>query len=198
MRTVFGAHERFKEIYWSRFKGIYFTGDGARVDSDGDYWLMGRVDDVIKVSGHRIGTAEVESALVSHPSVAEAVVIGKPHDVKGESAMMASTMSSLAAAHIPLDAPSDTPTPAPMATPTPTRHATRASTDRTTTAGAAPRAIRIPISGRRRLTSYAVMPNRPTAASKSANAPKEPDSMASTYIFSGSPLPLSPANFLDS
>jgi acetyl-CoA synthetase len=76
MRTVFGAHERFKEIYWSRFKGVYFTSDGARVDSDGDYWLMGRVDDVIKVSGHRMGTAEVESALVSHPSVAEAAVEG--------------------------------------------------------------------------------------------------------------------------
>jgi acetyl-CoA synthetase len=84
MRTVFGAHERFKEMYWSRFKGVYFTGDGARVDSDGDYWLMGRVDDVIKVSGHRIGTAEVESALVSHPSVAEAAVVPVPHEIKGE------------------------------------------------------------------------------------------------------------------
>jgi len=84
MRTVFGAHERFKEIYWSRFKGVYFTGDGARVDSDGDYWLMGRVDDVIKVSGHRMGTAEVESALVSHPSVAEAAVVPVPHEIKGE------------------------------------------------------------------------------------------------------------------
>jgi len=84
MRTVFGAHERFKEIYWSRYKGVYFTGDGARVDSDGDYWLMGRVDDVIKVSGHRLGTAEVESALVSHPSVAEAAVVPVPHEIKGE------------------------------------------------------------------------------------------------------------------
>jgi len=84
MRTVFGAHERFKEIYWSRFKGVYFTSDGARVDSDGDYWLMGRVDDVIKVSGHRMGTAEVESALVSHPSVAEAAVVPVPHEIKGE------------------------------------------------------------------------------------------------------------------
>lgn len=84
MRTVFGAHERFKEIYWSRYKGVYFTGDGARVDSDGDYWLMGRVDDVIKVSGHRMGTAEVESALVSHPSVAEAAVVPVPHEIKGE------------------------------------------------------------------------------------------------------------------
>jgi len=84
MRTVFGAHERFKEIYWSRFKGVYFTSDGARVDSDGDYWLMGRVDDVIKVSGHRIGTAEIESALVSHPRVAEAAVVPIPHEIKGE------------------------------------------------------------------------------------------------------------------
>ncbi len=84
MRTVFGAHEKFKEIYWSRFKGMYFTGDGARLDSDGDYWLMGRVDDVIKVSGHRIGTAEVESALVSHPRVAEAAVVPVPHEIKGE------------------------------------------------------------------------------------------------------------------
>jgi acetyl-CoA synthetase len=84
MRTVFGAHERFKEIYWSRFKGVYFTSDGARVDSDGDYWLMGRVDDVIKVSGHRMGTAEVESALASHPSVAEAAVVPVPHEIKGE------------------------------------------------------------------------------------------------------------------
>jgi len=84
MRTVFGAHDRFKEIYWSRFKGVYFTSDGARVDSDGDYWLMGRVDDVIKVSGHRIGTAEIESALVSHPRVAEAAVVPIPHEIKGE------------------------------------------------------------------------------------------------------------------
>ena len=84
MRTVFGAHDRFREIYWSRFKGVYFTSDGARVDSDGDYWLMGRVDDVIKVSGHRIGTAEIESALVSHPRVAEAAVVPIPHEIKGE------------------------------------------------------------------------------------------------------------------
>ena len=84
MRTVFGAHDRFKEIYWSRFRGVYFTSDGARVDSDGDYWLMGRVDDVIKVSGHRIGTAEIESALVSHPRVAEAAVVPIPHEIKGE------------------------------------------------------------------------------------------------------------------
>jgi acetyl-CoA synthetase len=84
MRTIYGQHERFKETYFVQFPGLYFTGDGARVDEDGDFWLMGRVDDVINVSGHRIGTAEVESALVSHPSVAEAAVVGMPHDIKGQ------------------------------------------------------------------------------------------------------------------
>ncbi len=77
-------NKRIKEVYFSRFPGKYFTGDGARVDEDGDYWLMGRIDDVINVSGHRIGTAEVESALVAHPAVAEAAVVGYPHDIKGE------------------------------------------------------------------------------------------------------------------
>jgi len=77
-------NKRIKEIYFSRFTGKYFTGDGARVDEDGDYWLMGRIDDVINVSGHRIGTAEVESALVAHPAVAEAAVVGFPHEIKGE------------------------------------------------------------------------------------------------------------------
>jgi acetyl-CoA synthetase len=84
MRTIFGQHERFKETYFVQFPGMYFTGDGARVDDDGDFWLMGRVDDVINVSGHRIGTAEVESALVSHPFVAEAAVVGMPHEIKGQ------------------------------------------------------------------------------------------------------------------
>jgi len=84
MRTVYGDHERFKNTYFSQYPGYYFTGDGARKDEDGYFWLMGRVDDVINVSGHRIGTAEVESALVSHPSVAEAAVVGFPHDIKGE------------------------------------------------------------------------------------------------------------------
>jgi acetyl-CoA synthetase len=84
MRTIYGQHERFKETYFVQFPGMYFTGDGARVDEDGDFWLMGRVDDVINVSGHRIGTAEVESALVSHPAVAEAAVVGMPHDIKGQ------------------------------------------------------------------------------------------------------------------
>ncbi len=84
MRTVYGHHERFRETYFSRFPGLYFTGDGARKDKDGYFWLMGRIDDVLNVSGHRIGTAEVESALVSHPAVAEAAVVGFPHDIKGQ------------------------------------------------------------------------------------------------------------------
>ena len=84
MRTVFGDHERFVQTYFSTFKGLYFTGDGARRDDDGYYWITGRVDDVINVSGHRMGTAEVESALVAHPKVAEAAVVGYPHDIKGQ------------------------------------------------------------------------------------------------------------------
>ncbi len=86
LRGTWGDPEnkRIKEVYFSRFPGKYFTGDGARVDEDGDYWLMGRIDDVINVSGHRLGTAEVESALVAHPSVAEAAVVGFPHEIKGE------------------------------------------------------------------------------------------------------------------
>ncbi len=84
MRRVYGEPERFKNTYFNQFPGVYNTGDGARVDEDGYYWLMGRIDDVINVSGHRIGTAEVESALVSHESVAEAAVVGMPHDIKGQ------------------------------------------------------------------------------------------------------------------
>ncbi len=84
MRTVFGDHQRFVQTYFSTFKGMYFTGDGARRDEDGYYWITGRVDDVINVSGHRLGTAEVESALVAHPAVAEAAVVGFPHDIKGQ------------------------------------------------------------------------------------------------------------------
>lgn len=84
MRTIYGDHERFIDMYWRQYRGYYFTGDGARVDEEGDYWLMGRVDDVINVSGHRIGTAEVESALVSHTAVAEAAVVGFPHEIKGQ------------------------------------------------------------------------------------------------------------------
>jgi acetyl-CoA synthetase len=84
MRTVFGDHERFVQTYFSTFKGLYFTGDGARRDADGYWWITGRVDDVINVAGHRLGTAEIESALVAHPKVAEAAVVGFPHDIKGQ------------------------------------------------------------------------------------------------------------------
>ena len=84
MRTVYGDHERFVQTYFSTYKGKYFTGDGCRRDEDGYYWITGRVDDVINVSGHRMGTAEVESALVSHPKVSEAAVVGYPHDIKGQ------------------------------------------------------------------------------------------------------------------
>ncbi|WP_299373636.1 acetate--CoA ligase [uncultured Tateyamaria sp.] len=84
MRTVWGDHERFENTYFSDYKGYYFTGDGCRRDEDGDYWITGRVDDVINVSGHRMGTAEVESALVAHAKVAEAAVVGYPHDIKGQ------------------------------------------------------------------------------------------------------------------
>ena len=84
MRTVYGQHERFKETYFTRVPGYYFTGDGCRRDEDGYYWITGRIDDVINVSGHRMGTAEVESALVSHPAVAEAAVVGYPHEIKGQ------------------------------------------------------------------------------------------------------------------
>ncbi|WP_136680268.1 acetate--CoA ligase [Neptunomonas sp. XY-337] len=83
-RSIWGDHERFIQTYFSTFKGVYTTGDGARRDEDGYYWITGRVDDVINVSGHRMGTAEVESALVAHPAVAEAAVVGYPHDVKGQ------------------------------------------------------------------------------------------------------------------
>ncbi len=84
MRTVFGDHERFIQTYFSTYPGKYFTGDGCRRDADGYYWITGRVDDVINVSGHRMGTAEVESALVAHPKVSEAAVVGYPHDIKGQ------------------------------------------------------------------------------------------------------------------
>jgi acetyl-CoA synthetase len=84
MRTIWGDPDRYVQTYWSRFPGLYFTGDGARRDEDGYFWLMGRVDDVLNVAGHRIGTAEVESALVSHPSVAESAVIGISDEIKGQ------------------------------------------------------------------------------------------------------------------
>jgi acetyl-CoA synthetase len=84
MRTVWNDHERFFQTYFTTYPGKYFTGDGCRRDADGYYWITGRVDDVINVSGHRMGTAEVESALVAHPLVAEAAVVGMPHDIKGQ------------------------------------------------------------------------------------------------------------------
>ena len=83
-RTIYGDHTRFEETYFSQYKGYYFTGDGARRDEDGYYWITGRVDDVINVSGHRLGTTEIESVLVAHPKVAEAAVVGFPHDIKGQ------------------------------------------------------------------------------------------------------------------
>jgi acetyl-CoA synthetase len=83
-RGVWGDPAKFKEIYFSRFPGYYLTGDGARKDEDGYIWIMGRLDDVINVSGHRIGTMELESAFVAHPAVAEAAVVGMPHEIKGE------------------------------------------------------------------------------------------------------------------
>ena len=84
MRTLYGDHKRFVETYFSTYKGMYFTGDGCRRDEDGYYWITGRVDDGLNVSGHRLGTAEVESALVAHAKVAEAAVVGAPHDIKGQ------------------------------------------------------------------------------------------------------------------
>jgi acetyl-CoA synthetase len=84
MRGVWGDPQRFHDTYFKRFPGKYFTGDGARRDADGYWWITGRVDDVLNVSGHRIGTAEVESAIVTHPSVAESAVVGFPHEIKGE------------------------------------------------------------------------------------------------------------------
>jgi acetyl-CoA synthetase len=83
-RTLYGDHERFEQIYFSTYPGLYFTGDGCRRDEEGYYWITGRVDDVINVAGHRLGTAEIESALVGHASVAEAAVVGFPHEIKGQ------------------------------------------------------------------------------------------------------------------
>jgi acetyl-CoA synthetase len=83
-RTLWGDHERFMQTYFSAYENFYFTGDGAKRDSDNYYWITGRVDDVLNVSGHRLGTAEIESSLVAHPAVAEAAVVGYPHDIKGQ------------------------------------------------------------------------------------------------------------------
>jgi acetyl-CoA synthetase len=94
LRTIWGDPQRYKETYFSRFKDVYFTGDGARKDEDGYFWIMGRVDDVINVSGHRIGTMEVESALVSHDAVAEAALVPMPHEIKGQGLYAFVTLSS--------------------------------------------------------------------------------------------------------
>ncbi len=84
LRTIWGDDERYKDTYWSRFEGVYFAGDGAKKDEDGDIWLLGRVDDVMNVSGHRLSTTEIESALVSHPKVAEAAVVGATDETTGQ------------------------------------------------------------------------------------------------------------------
>jgi acetyl-CoA synthetase len=84
LRNIYGDPERFHQQYWSQIPGVYFAGDGARIDADGYFWLMGRVDDVLNVAGHRLSTMEIESALVSNPVVAEAAVVGRPDDVKGQ------------------------------------------------------------------------------------------------------------------
>jgi acetyl-CoA synthetase len=94
LRGIYGDTKRFKETYWSEVPGSYFTGDGVRQDKDGYFWIVGRIDDVLNVSGHRIGTAEVESALVSHPSVAEAAVVGRPDELKGQALVVFVTLKS--------------------------------------------------------------------------------------------------------
>jgi acetyl-CoA synthetase len=94
LRTLWGDDDRYKKQYWSELPGYYFCGDGARFDKDGYLWVVGRIDDVLNVSGHRIGTAEVESALVSHPSVAEAAVVGRPDELKGQALVVFVTVKN--------------------------------------------------------------------------------------------------------
>jgi acetyl-CoA synthetase len=94
LRTIHGDPERYAKTYWSEVSGSYFTGDGAKKDSDGYFWISGRIDDVLNVSGHRLGTAEVESALVTHPSVAEAAVVGRPDDLKGQAVVAFVTLKA--------------------------------------------------------------------------------------------------------
>ena len=94
MRTVYGDHKRFIETYFSQYDGKYFTGDGCKRDADGYYWITGRVDDVIIVSGHNLGTAEIESAFVAHPKIAEAAVVGFPHEIKGNGLYCYVTLNS--------------------------------------------------------------------------------------------------------
>ena len=98
LRGIWGDPKRYKEVYWSEVKGSYFTGDGCRQDDDGYFWIVGRIDDVLNVAGHRIGTAEIESALVSHPSVAEAAVVGRPDELKGQALVCFVTLKSGCAA----------------------------------------------------------------------------------------------------
>jgi acetyl-CoA synthetase len=98
LRTIYGDPERYQEQYWSQIRGMYFAGDGARIDSDGYFWLMGRVDDVLNVAGHRLSTMEIESALVANPMVAEAAVVGRPDDIKGQAV---SAFVTLKAGQIP-------------------------------------------------------------------------------------------------
>lgn len=104
LRTIWGDDKRYQEQYWSQIENIYFAGDGARRDKDGYFWIMGRIDDVINVSGHRLGTAEVESALVSHEAVAEAAVVGRPDDLKGSAIIAFVTLEGSRAASPELNA----------------------------------------------------------------------------------------------
>src|SRR5262249_30361338 len=94
LRTVYGDPDRYVQQYWSQMPGLYFTGDGARRDPDGYFWVMGRIDDVVNVAGHRLGTMEIESALVSHPTVAEAAAVGRPDDMKGQAICVFVTLES--------------------------------------------------------------------------------------------------------
>jgi acetyl-CoA synthetase len=94
LRTIYGDKERYNKQYWSEYKGNYFTGDGARRDKDGYFWIVGRIDDVLNVAGHRLGTSEIESALVSHESVAEAAVVGRPDEIKGQGVCAFVTLKS--------------------------------------------------------------------------------------------------------
>jgi acetyl-CoA synthetase len=98
LRTIWGDDERYRKQYFSEIEGVYFTGDGARRDENGYFWLMGRVDDVVNVAGHRLGTAEIESALVSHRAVAEAAVVGRPDDLKGQALVAFVTLRPTATA----------------------------------------------------------------------------------------------------
>jgi acetyl-CoA synthetase len=94
LRTIYGDPERYKQQYWSQIPGVYFAGDGARLDDDGYFWLLGRVDDVLNVAGHRLSTMEIESALVANPMVAEAAVVGRPDDIKGQAVAAFVTLKS--------------------------------------------------------------------------------------------------------